>query len=218
MDHAGQLHIHGPGQRPVHLGGYVIALRRLADDAQFVDRLDLGLTSRGVYIFAGQRDIEAFAANKLGVSDRPCRIGPDGNRRVFYLKLCGRHPEMLSGQLQQDPSGFGRNPSHRPAIALDGVRTAGAALVRRGVGASHDQAGLAIGDIEFIAHHLPERGARALAAIGLADKKRRAVVGMDDDPSVELPEVGVGIRAFGLCERIAARTDALSLRPRRRTI
>ena len=60
--------------------------------------------------------------------------------------------------------------------------------------------------VELVGHHLPERRARALAAIRLADEERRRVVRMDDDPRVELEEIRVGIRtrADGLRQRAAA--------------
>ena len=59
--------------------------------------------------------------------------------------------------------------------------------------------GLVVGDVQLVAHHLPEGGAGALAAIGLADVERCGVVGMNHDPGVELQEVGIGIGAGGGC-------------------
>ena len=41
-------------------------------------------------------------------------------------------------------------------------------------------------------------GSRALAQIGLAHVKRRRVVLVNDDPRVELAEIGIGIRACRL--------------------
>ena len=106
-----------------------------------------------------------------------------------------RRAQMLATQFQQDPPRFGGHPAHRPAIAFDAVGTARAALVRRDVRAAHHEAGLVVGDVQFVAHHLPERSARALAAIGLADEERCGVVGMNHDPGVELQKVGIGIGA-----------------------
>src|SRR5690606_15418792 len=59
----------------------------------------------------------------------------------------------------------------------------------------HYQTRLLVGHVEFVAHHLPERGTGALAAIGLADEEGSRVVGMDDDPGVELQEIRVGVGA-----------------------
>ena len=42
------------------------------------------------------------------------------------------------------------------------------------------------GDVELVGHDLAERGARALAEVGLADEERGGVVGTDDDPRIEL--------------------------------
>ena len=117
-------------------------------------------------------------------------------------------PKCWPRQFQQHSPRFGGHPAHRPAIALDGVGSSRAALVRRDIRAAHDEAGLVVGDIQFVAHHLPERSARTLAAIGLADEERRSVVGMNHDPGVELQEVGIGIRAGSSCrcrgERVSA--------------
>ena len=58
------------------------------------------------------------------------------------------------------------------------------------------------------AHHLAERRAGALAAVGLADVERRGVVLVNDDPRIELLEVGIGIRTRAACAaRAAERTD-----------
>ena len=51
-----------------------------------------------------------------------------------------------------------------------------------------------VGHVELVGHDLAERRAGALAEIGLADVEGRGVVLADDDPRVELAEVGVGIR------------------------
>ncbi len=83
-----------------------------------------------------------------------------------------------------------------------------AALVRRDVGAAHHEAGPVVGDVQLVAHHLPECGARALAAIGLADEERGGVVGMDDDPGVQLQEIRIRLRAGGWPAACALRAGA----------
>jgi len=83
-------------------------------------------------------------------------------------ELLDRHADMLRSQVEQRAARFGRHPAHRPAIALDRIGAAGPALVGGDVRATHDEAGLVVRDVELVAHHLPERGARALAAVGLA--------------------------------------------------
>ena len=63
-------------------------------------------------------------------------------------------------------------------------------------------------------HHLPEGGAGALAAVRLADVERRGVVLVNDDPRIELPEVGVGIRtrrrACGALRRMQRMAPAIA--------
>ena len=71
---------------------------------------------------------------------------------------------------------------------------AGAALIDGGIGAAHDEIGLVVGDIEFVAHHLPEGRSGALAAICFADVEGGGVVGMNRDPRIQLTVVGVRIR------------------------
>ena len=61
-----------------------------------------------------------------------------------------------------------------------------------------------VGEVKFVAHHLAECGAGALAAIGFANEESGGVVGMNDDPGIELQKVRVGIGASG-CLRQHAR-------------
>ena len=63
---------------------------------------------------------------------------------------------------------------------------------------AHHAARSRVGHVELVGHDLAERGAGALAEIGLADEERRGVVLTDDDPRIELPEVRIGIRARAL--------------------
>src|SRR5207244_3457396 len=48
----------------------------------------------------------------------------------------------------------------------------------------------------------------ALAAVGLADVERRGVVLMNDDPRIQLSEVGIGIGSSGGLEHDAKRIAA----------
>src|SRR6185503_21089316 len=45
-----------------------------------------------------------------------------------------------------------------------------------------------------VGHDLAERGARALAKVGLADVERRGIVRANHDPRIKLPEVGIDVR------------------------
>ena len=53
-------------------------------------------------------------------------------------------------------------------------------------------------DIQLVGHHLPEGRAGPLATVGLADMEDRGTVLANDDPGIELSEVGVGIGTAGL--------------------
>jgi hypothetical protein len=65
VDHARQLHVDRPLERAVDLGRDVVALRRLPDVFQVLNRLELRLTCGRVDVVAGERDVEPPAANQL---------------------------------------------------------------------------------------------------------------------------------------------------------
>jgi hypothetical protein len=207
MQHAGHLHVDGPRQRPIDLAGNVVARHRLADDAQLLDGLHRGRAGGGVDVASRERDVEALAADELGIRHRLGRIRLQRDRAVAHCELADRCAELLGSELEQHSPRFCRHSAHRPTVALDAVGTAGASLIRGDVRGAHDEARLGIGHVELVAHHLPERGARPLTAVRLADEERGGVVGMNHDPGVELEEVPVGIRtcADGLRERAGAR-------------
>ena len=71
MNHAGGLNVAGPSQRAVHLGGYVVALRRLAHHLEFLYRFHLGHTGCRVDVVTGQRDIESLSSDQFAVGDFP---------------------------------------------------------------------------------------------------------------------------------------------------
>ena len=194
VQHAGHLHVHGPGQRPVDLGRNVVARHRLTDDAQLLHGLHGGRAGRRVDVASRERDVEALAADELGIRDRLRRIGLRRDRAVAHGELGDRRAQALRAELEQHAPRFGGDSAHRPTVALDRVGAARAALVGSDVRAAHDEARLVVGDVELVAHHLPERRAGALAAIRLADEERGRVVRMDHDPRVELPKVAIGIR------------------------
>ena len=105
---------------------------------------------------------------------------------------------MGGAHVEQHATRFGGHPPHRPAVGLDRIRAAGAALVRGDVGAPHHAGGALVGEVELRGHHLAERRAGALPEVGLADVEGRGVVGPDRDPRIQLAEVGIGIRAGAL--------------------
>jgi hypothetical protein len=61
--------------------------------------------------------------------------------------------------------------THRPAVDLNRVGAAGAALVDGDVGGAHDAGRVLERDVEFVGHHLAERRAGSLSAVGLADEE-----------------------------------------------
>ena len=109
---------------------------------------------------------------------------------------------------QQHPARFGGDPAHGISVGLEGIRSARAALVDRDVGAAHHAARPVVRHVELVGHDLPERCAGALAEVGFSDEEGRGVVLADDDPRVELAEVGVGIRARALRRAGTARQPA----------
>ena len=113
--------------------------------------------------------------------------------RVADGELVDGHCQPRRGHLQQHAPSLGGHAPHRPAVGLDRIRPARSALIDRDVGAAHDAAGLVVRDVELVGHHLAEGGAGALAAVGLADVEGGGVVFVNDDPRIELTEVGVGI-------------------------
>ena len=193
VQHAGHLHVHGPDQRSVDLARNVVARHGLADDAQLLHGLHGGRAGRGVDVAPRQRNVETLP-DELGIGDRFRRIGLGRDGAVADGELGDRRVQAIRTELEQHAPRFGGNPRHGPTVTLDGVGAARPALVGRDVRAAHDEARLVVGDVELVAHHLPERGTRPLAAICFADEERGRVVRMDHDPGVELAKVAVGIR------------------------
>ena len=216
VHHARKLDVDGPFQRAVHLRGDVVALRRLADAPEILHRLDLGRAGGCVDIVAGQRDVESFSSDQLAVGDLFRGIRLDGDEGVADGELRHRNCQPGRGHFEQHAARLGGHAPHRPAVGLDCVRPARSALIHRDVGAAHHAAGLVECDVELVGHHLAEGGAGTLTAVGLADVERRGVVFVNDDPRVELAEVGVGIgsRASGALARQANRLRARICRKR----
>ena len=210
MNHTGKPNIHSPFQRAVHLGRDVIALGRLADHLEFLDRLHLGHTGGRVDVVTRQRDIELLSADQFSVGDFPGGICFHSNHALADGELIDRHPKPYGCQLQQDSPGLGSHAPHGPAIGLDRIRTARSALINGDVCAAHDEAGFVVRDVEFIGHDLPKGRPGTLATIRLPDIESRSVVLMNDDPRIELSEVGVGIRTSSLGRRFGARSPCPS--------
>ena len=148
MDHAGELHVHRPLQRAVHLRGDVVPGDRLADDLQLLHRFHGREAGGLVDVPPRQRDIEAPPADEFAVGDRARGIRADGDDSLVHGEIFHGPLEVLGGQLQQDPPRLGRDPARGEGVALDRVGTAGAALVDRHVGAAHDERGVGVRDVE----------------------------------------------------------------------
>ena len=150
-------------------------------------------------------------ADQLAVGDALRRIGLHGDHRVADGELIDRHAEARRSPFRAARGALPRRRAASATIASASRRAARAALIDGDVGAAHDAGGLVEGDVQLVGHHLAERGAGALAEVGLADVERGGVVLVNDDPRIELPEIGIGIRTCAL-ERGAACASA-SVRP-----
>src|SRR5206468_6080672 len=192
----------GPFQRAVHLGRNVVALWRPAHDLEVLYRFYLRLTCGRVDVVSRQRDIEPLSPDQLSVSDAPRGIRFHGDHALADGELIDGDGKSRGCHLQQNSPGLGSDAPHGPAIGLNSIRSAGSALVDGDVGAAHDASGLVVCDVQFIGHHLPESGAGALATVRLPDVEGRCVVFVNDDPRIELSEVGVRIGARSLGTRI----------------
>ena len=215
MNHSGKPDVHGPSQRAVHLGRNVVALGRLADDLEFLYRLHFCLTGGSVDVVTGQHDIEPLSADQFSVSDFLGGICFHSNHALVDGELIDRHPKPRGCQIQQDSPSLSSHAPHGPAIGLDRIRTTRSALIDGDVGAAHDAGGFVVCDVEFIGHHLPEGRPCTLATVRLSDVEGRRVVLMNDDPRIELSEVGVGIRTSSPCalrrrSRFGARSGAVA--------
>jgi hypothetical protein len=197
VHHAGQLDVHRPFRRSVNLAGNVVALRRLAGHLHVLDGLQLRLARRRVHVVAREYDVEVLAADQLPVSHGLRRIGFQRDHRIAHGELIDRDGESRCRQLEQHPSRLGGDTPHRPAVSLQRVGASRSALVDRNVGVAHDDAGLVERDVEFVGHDLAEGGAGALSEIRLANVERRRVVRANDDPRIELMEIGIRVRARG---------------------
>ena len=198
MHHARNVHVHGPLERAVHLGGNVVALRRVADNLELLNRLDLRHAGGRVDVVPRERDVEALAANQLAVGDAPGRLRLHADHGVAHLEPIDRHAEVRGRHLEQHAPRLRGDAAHRPAVHLNRVGAARAALVHGVVGAAHDAARPVERDVELVGHHLAECGAGALAAVRLADVERGGVVFVNDNPRIELAKIGIGIRTRAL--------------------
>ena len=219
VDHPGHLHVDGPLQRAVHLRRDVVALRRLADVLHLLHGLERRHARRRIRVLAGERDVELPAADQLAVADRARTVVlPSRSETTPSLTTSAvdRRAQFLRRHVEQDAPGFSGDAAHRIAVGLQRIGSAGPTLIDGVVRAAHHAAGLVVRDVELVAHDLAERRAGALAEIGLADEERRGVVLADHDPRIELAEIGIGIRAGGLCEQLRrSREVAATTRARR---
>ena len=122
------------------------------------------------------------------------RIGFDADNRVADGELINRRSKVTRRHVEQHaPCLSGRAP-HRPRIALHGRRTTRSPLIDGNVRAAHNAGGLKKRNVEFIGHQLPETRSGALPGVGFANVKGRSVVFVNDNPRIELVEVGIGIK------------------------
>ena len=197
MHHVRKPDVHGPLERSVHFGRDVVSRQRPADDLQVLHRLDARYSGGRVYVASREHDIKASAADQLSVRDRTGRIPLYRDHAVADSELVHGHAELPRRHLQQDPAGLCGDAAHGPAVTLDRVRPARAALIDGHVGPAHDERALLEGDVQLVAHHLTERGSGALAPVGLSDVEGRRGVLMNDQPRIEQAEVGLGIGSGG---------------------
>ena len=211
MHHAGHLRIDRPLERAIDLRRDVVSLRRRADDLELLHVLELRDAGGRVDVVAGQRDVEALAADQLAECHLLRWIRGDRHHAVADDELSDRHAESRRRHLQQHASRFGGDTAHGIAVGLERIRSAGATLIDGDVRVAHDASRLVVRHVELVGHDLAERRARSLTEVRLADEERRGVVLTNHDPRVELPEIDIGIRtgAETLRERqIASHADA----------
>ena len=201
VQHAGKLDVHGPFQGAVDLRGNVVALERLADDLEILNRLHLGDTGGRIDVVARERDVEPSAADQFSVRGLSRRIGLYADHALADGELIDRHRKPSRRQFQQHPPRLGCDAPHGPAVGLNRIRAARSALIDGRVGAAHDAGGLVVRDVQFIRHHLPEGRARPLTAVCFPDIEGGRAVLANDDPRIELSEVWIGIRTTGLGRR-----------------
>jgi hypothetical protein len=122
MHHARQLHVNRPLQRSVHLGGDVVTLGRCAHDFQILNGFDLRLASGGVDAIAREGDVESLAANQLAVGDLLRGVRLDRDHTSNHGEVVDRDSEASGRHREKHAPGLGRDPSHRPAVGLNGIR------------------------------------------------------------------------------------------------
>ena len=86
----------------------------------------------------------------------------------------------------QDAAGFCRGIAQRLGAGLDAQRARCPALVQAGGGVAHDDVDLVEAEIEFFGHDLRDRDFQPLPEVDLAEIRRRAAVGMDRNPGIQL--------------------------------
>ena len=193
VHHARELHVDRPFERRVHLAGDVVPGDRLPDQLEVLDGLHARDPGGRVDVAAGQRDVEAASADQLPVRHHSRAIGPHRDYAITHVEFAHGDAKALRGHLEQHPPPFRRHAAGHHRITLDRVGPSRSALIDSLVGAAHDEGGHVVGDVELVAHDLARGRPGALAAVGLADVEGGGAVLVDDQPGVELEEIGVGV-------------------------
>ena len=134
---------------------------------------------------AGQRDLERLVAEQVAVRDGLRLVVRCRDDAFCHGESIDGSAEPPGGERQQRLARFGGRRANLRTAALDCRARDGGALVRRHVRVEPHRGNLAHVEVELLGGNLQQRGARALAELGVSDVGRRGVVGMNGDPRVE---------------------------------
>ena len=134
---------------------------------------------------AGQRDLERLVAEQVAVRDGLRLVVRCRDDAFCHGESIHGSAEPPGGERQQRLARFGGRRANLRTAALDRRARDGGALVRRHVRVEPHRGDLAHVEVELLGGNLQQRGARALAELGVSDVGRRGVVGMNGDPRVE---------------------------------
>ena len=146
VQHAGQFEIDHIGVFSRDLLFDILARQRFAD--QLIQAGILG------FYLAAQLDIEALAANQLGIAHAPLGRTDHADRAIGRHQFFGRNIETLGGHRQQGGTRFSTGVAQRTAAVDDAIRGAGTTLVRGGGRVAHMDGDRVEGYIELLGHDL----------------------------------------------------------------
>ena len=207
VHHARHFHVGDEVFVREHLGRYVFALDRLADDLVILGifwlRLARCVKRVAVLLVPVELDVEILAADHLRIGNALGLVVAGAHHAVIDGELVGRHGQQARRHLDQHAARFRRRHAHLLAAELDAGGAGGAALVHRRAGVAHDHLDVSERNVELFRHDLADGDVQPVAHVHLAEIGRHAAVGIDRDVGRQLigRQRRLGALRVGLLDR-----------------